>query len=136
MYKFSLAGLGLSAVALIVLTGAGCEQIDLKAAADMAQTAKTVLDTTTTASTPMVEGWETYNDPAGKFSFGHPSGTYLSTGTKNGITSITLLSAPVSEGVVPDMTITIEAGSEVHFKTWENFDIPYFNQLVSSFRFK
>lgn len=35
---------------------------------------------------------------------------------------------------VPDMTVTVEEG-DVVFRTWENFDIPYFEQVVSSFRY-
>ncbi len=134
MNKLSLAGLSMSVVTLIVLTGAGCEQMDLKTAADLAQTAKTAMETVTATSTSAIEGWEMYNDPAGQFSFAHPTGTYVSAGTSQGIANIMLLSAPVREGRVPDMTITVSPG-DVRFKTWENFDIPYFHQLVSSFRF-
>ena len=86
------------------------------------------------------ETQETYTDPAGRFSFVHPKGVYVNasttTSTEGTITSIMLTSAPISEGPVPDMHITVTdaRGQSVEFRTWENLDIPYYDELVSSFR--
>lgn len=90
------------------------------------------------------EGYKLYTDPDGTFVFMHPKGTYVHVGTSTStrlgvtgtVTEITLAGQPFSEGPVPDMMITIENGysQSVQFRTWENLDIPYFAELVSSFR--
>ncbi len=82
-----------------------------------------------------------YADPGGRFSFVHPKDVYVNAGTTTStqgtVTSIMLTSAPISEGPVPDMYITVTDtnNQSVEFKTWENLDIPYFKELVSSFAF-
>ena len=90
-------------------------------------------------ATDVPEGWQEYNHPSGQFSFLYPEGRYVS--AREDGTSVTLLPAPVEDGPVPDMTIKIHegdisAGARIEFKAWENFDIPYFDELVSSFEFK
>lgn len=77
-------------------------------------------------------GWQTYTDPAQRFSFQHPAGTFV-TADETG-RNMTVLPADPATGTVPDMTMFVADG-EVSFRTWENFEISYFNQLVSSFTF-
>jgi|SRR5687767_12471820 len=77
-------------------------------------------------------GWVRHQDPAGEYRFDHPAGTYVVTSADGG--EITVLSAPPDQGTVPDMTLKV-AGGHVEFHVWEDFDIPYFDKLVSSFRF-
>lgn len=86
------------------------------------------------------EDQEIYTDPGGRFAFVHPKGVYVSanttTSTEGTVTGIILTSMPMSEGPVPDMHITVTDtyGQSVEFRTWENLDIPYYDELVSSFR--
>lgn len=75
-------------------------------------------------------GYEIYIADDYSFSFEHPVGTYV-VETDDGVT---ILPAPVEDGPVPDMTITIEEG-DVSFAAWENFEIPYFEHVVSTFTF-
>lgn len=76
------------------------------------------------------DGYEIFIADDYSFSFEHPVGTYV-VETDEGVT---ILPAPVEDGPVPDMTITIEDG-DVSFATWENFEIPYFEHVVSTFAF-
>ena len=86
------------------------------------------------------EDQEIYTDPGGRFTFVHPKGVYVSanttTSTEGTVTGIILTSMPISESPVPDMHITVTDtyGQSVEFRTWENLDIPYYDELVSSFR--
>ncbi len=76
--------------------------------------------------------WVTYTDPAGRFSFSHPKEVSVNCREE----SCTLTSPTVNiPDPVPDMTIKMDLTS-VQFATWENFDVDYFEELVSSFQFE
>ena len=125
-------------VGSVALLGTGCGKNGAEVASPnekpvISVTRTTVAPATSTKADDSQAGWQTYADSAGRFSFRHPSGTYV-TADKSG-NKLTILPAPPKDTPVPDMTITI-ANGDVHFATWENFDIPYFKGLVSSFEFK
>lgn len=119
--KFAISSLAI--VLSLTLLGAGCGEKN-----------PVVEEGEKDAATVEVEaGWQVYTDARQRFSFQHPSGTHVTAnGTGN---ELTILSAPPSDSPVPDMTISIAEGN-VHFAAWEDFEIPYFNRLVSSFEFK
>ena len=75
-------------------------------------------------------GYETFIADDYSFSFEHPYGTYV-VETDDGAN---ILPAPPEDTPVPDMTITIKDG-DVSFATWEEFEIPYFEHVVSTFTF-
>lgn|SRR3989338_3548184 len=77
-------------------------------------------------------GWKEYVDPAGLYSFQYPAGIHVRLSPDGD--ELALFSAPAEDTPVPDMGINVAAGY-VKFRVWENFEIPYFKQLVSSFRF-
>ncbi len=87
---------------------------------------------------PVRNDLQEYRDPAGAFSFLHPTGTVatFATSTVAGQleTRVTLFGAPLETTPVPDMTVRIQ-GSSVHFDTHEGMEIPYFEEVVSSFHF-
>lgn len=76
-------------------------------------------------------GWDTYTSADGDFHFQKPEGVTVN--CKDGSCILATPNEVISDPV-PDMTISIQNG-EVIFRTWENFEIPYFNGLVSSFEF-
>ncbi len=74
---------------------------------------------------------KTYTDPTGLFQFKTPEEVKVSCKKEE-----CLLFSPTEENPqpVPDMTISVKDG-EVIFRTWEGFNIPYFEDVVSSFKF-
>lgn len=114
----------LAIAASMALLGAGCVA---ETAVDVGRT-----DVVVEKTNDVRAGWQTYTDRSNRFSFQHPVGTYVmadATGDK-----LTILGAPVEDTPVPDMTISITDG-DIHFDMWEDFDIPYFKDLVSSFKY-
>lgn len=87
---------------------------------------------------PMMNDIQEYRDPSGAFSFLHPTSAVVTvaTSTTDGMleTRVTLFGAPLETTPVPDMTIRIQPSS-VHFEMYEGLEIPYFADVVSSFRF-
>lgn len=71
-----------------------------------------------------------FTNQTGSFQFKVPKGVKVSCKQE------CYLSSPTEENPqpVPDMTISVKDG-EVIFRTWEGFDIPYFEDVVSSFEF-
>ena len=87
---------------------------------------------------PMMNGLQEYRDSAGVFSFLHPMNTVVTVATSTTAgeleTRVTLFGAPLETTPVPDMTIRIQPSS-VRFETHEGLEVPYFADVVSSFRF-
>ena len=78
-------------------------------------------------------GWVEYTDTAGRFSFSHPKEVSVNCREEG---ACTLFSPTESNSQpVPDMTIKIDL-TNVQFATWENFEVDYFEDLVSSFHFE
>ncbi|NQV90530.1 hypothetical protein HQ487_03955 [Candidatus Uhrbacteria bacterium] len=78
-------------------------------------------------------GTQTFVSSDGAFSLIVPDTVRVSCGVNS---DDCMLISPTDDNPqpVPDMTIGVK-NNEVIFRSWENFDIPYFNDLVSSFKF-
>lgn len=87
---------------------------------------------------PMMNDLQEYRDPSGAFSFLHPTSSVVTVATSTAAgeleTRVTLFGAPLETTPVPDMTIRIQPSS-VRFETHEGLEVPYFADVVSSFRF-
>lgn len=79
-----------------------------------------------------VKDWDTYTSTDDTFRFQKPKDVVVNCGDT---TCILISPTETNPQPVPDMTISVHEG-EVSFRTWEDFEIPYFKELVSSFSFE